>query len=199
MISVYNIKPKFQQLLKPLLGALYKGGVTANHLTIAAIALSAGLGICLWYVQVMPAALLIVPAGLLLRMALNALDGMMARTYSMQSKLGEVLNELGDVVSDLFIYLPFIKITGAGLYPVFAFVLLGIINEFAGVMGKVLGGERRYEGPMGKSDRALLAGALCLACWFWPGMSAHIDKVFYLAIVLLIISTFTRIKRSIVS
>jgi len=33
-------------------------------------------------------------------MALNAIDGMLAREHHMQSKLGAILNELGDVVSD---------------------------------------------------------------------------------------------------
>ena len=110
MISMYKIKPKFQQLLKPLLDWLYRRGVTANQLTVAAILLSFGMGVSLWYADIWHYGYLVVPIGLLLRMALNALDGMMARIYNMQSKLGEVLNELGDVVSDMFIYIPLMKI-----------------------------------------------------------------------------------------
>lgn len=47
---------------------------------------------------------LALPIGLLIRMALNALDGMMARTYNQTSKKGELLNEIGDVVSDVFVF-----------------------------------------------------------------------------------------------
>ena len=86
MISMYKIKPKFQQLLRPLLDWLYKRGVTANQLTVAAIVLSLGLGFSLWFADGWNLGYLIVPVGLLLRMALNALDGMMARIHNMQSK-----------------------------------------------------------------------------------------------------------------
>ena len=40
MISMYEIKPKFQQLLRPFLDVLYKKGITANQLTLMAIILS---------------------------------------------------------------------------------------------------------------------------------------------------------------
>ncbi|MEO6453063.1 MAG: CDP-alcohol phosphatidyltransferase family protein [Ginsengibacter sp.] len=49
-------------------------------------------------------------------MALNALDGMMARIYNQQTKKGEVLNELGDVISDLFIFFPLLKYEQTNLY-----------------------------------------------------------------------------------
>ena len=98
MISVYKIKPAFQKLLQPVLKTLHSIGVTANQLTLAAIALSVGLGYMFLHYEEYLVILLLLPAGLLLRMALNALDGMMARQFNMQSRLGEILNELGDVV-----------------------------------------------------------------------------------------------------
>ena len=90
MISFYKIKPKFQKLLKPILVGLYKFGITANQITVSSIVLSFFIGISLWFHTDYRWGLLVVPIGLLVRMALNALDGMMARTYNMQSKLGEV-------------------------------------------------------------------------------------------------------------
>ena len=42
-----------------------------------------------------------------LRMAFNAIDGMLAREFGQQSALGAFLNELTDVVSDAALYLPF--------------------------------------------------------------------------------------------
>src|SRR5690606_19623268 len=101
---------------------------------------------------------LALPVGLLLRMALNALDGMMARTYYQQSKAGEVLNEIGDIVSDIFIFFPLLIFEGQIVYLIVIFICLSIINEFAGLIGKVVSGERRYDGPMGKSDRAFIMG-----------------------------------------
>jgi len=50
--------------------------------------------------------MVLMPVVLLLRMALNALDGMMARQFNLQSKMGAALNEMGDVVSDIVLLLP---------------------------------------------------------------------------------------------
>ncbi len=196
MISIYNLKPKFQQLLKPLLFWLHKKNVSANQITILTIFFSFGLGVCLWFSSVWHFAFLIVSIGLLLRMALNALDGMMARTFNMQSKLGEVLNEIGDVVSDMFIFIPLIKIIGISIELVIIFVTLSILNEFAGLIGKIVSSERRYDGPMGKSDRALVIGILCLILFFEPLNSIILNSVLIVMNFLLIISTITRLIKA---
>jgi CDP-diacylglycerol---glycerol-3-phosphate 3-phosphatidyltransferase len=193
MISVYNIKPKFQQLLMPILRGLHGLGVSANAITIVAILLSLATGLAFWWID-SPKMLLWIPLALLLRMALNALDGMMARTYQMQSRLGEILNELGDVVSDIFIFFPFLKLAFVNSYVLYAFILLSVINEFAGVLGKAMGGERRYEGPMGKSDRAMFLGIVCLVFYFFPSTQQYANWLFGAAIALLLMSTFTRLK-----
>jgi len=195
MISIYNIKPKFQQLLQPVLRVLHKAGFTANQITTASLILSLIIGILFWFAADYPLFFLVLPIGLFLRMALNALDGMMARTYHQQSKKGEVLNELGDVVSDLFIFFPLIRFEHAALYWVVAFIYLSIVNEFAGILGKAVSGERRYEGPMGKSDRAFVMGIYGLLCFFQVGFQPYSSYIFLFLIVLLLISTITRIKK----
>jgi len=196
MISMYKIKPKFQQLLRPLLDWLYKRGVTANQLTVAAIVLSLGLGFSLWFADGWNLGYLIVPIGLLLRMALNALDGMMARIHNMQSSLGEVLNEVGDVVSDMFIYIPLIAIPKVSPELVCLFVGFSIINEFSGIFGKVLGNQRMYDGPMGKSDRAFVIGLGCLIYYFNPFSSEIINYALAICCLLMTISSFIRLKKA---
>ncbi len=197
MISVYNIKPKFQQLLRPVLDKLYRLGCTANAITVTAILLSFVLGVVFWFYWDKPFVFLLIPFGLLLRMALNALDGMMARTYNMQTQLGEILNELGDVVSDVFIFFPLIRLPFIDAGLLFIFIILSIINEFSGVLSKAMSGTRRYDGPMGKSDRALCIGLMCLLLYFWKDAQLYVNYVFGLMILLLIISTYTRLKKTI--
>ena len=196
VISVYKIKPAFQKLLQPLLNGLHKIGVTANQITVFSILFSVGIGFLVYYNIQYPYFRILVAVGLLLRMVLNALDGMMARQHKMQSKLGEVLNELGDVVSDLVIIVPFIVIPGIHVYYVFTFAFLAVINEYAGVLGKAMGGERRYEGPMGKSDRALVIGLFALISYFWEGLFEYADYIFIGCCGLILISTIVRIKKS---
>jgi len=131
-------------------------------------------------------------------MALNALDGMMANSYNLKSKLGEILNEFGDVVSDMLIFVPLIKLPGVNWYVIMGFVLLSMLNEFAGVLGKVLSGVRRYDGPMGKSDRALLIGIICLVYFFWTGIAEYINFLMVIAMGLLVLSTFNRLKKALI-
>lgn len=195
MISVYQIKPKFQQLLKPVLTALYKIGITANAITWSAIILSLLTGIILW-MHPYGKSFLILPFSLLLRMALNALDGMMARTYNMQSKSGEVLNELGDVISDLFIFIPLLKLFSLNVYVLLLFLFLSVINEYSGILGKAITGVRRYEGPMGKSDRAFVVGLLSLILFFSKFLLAYLDVLFLIFSLLLVISTGVRIFKT---
>lgn len=198
MISVYNIKPKFQQLLRPVLELLHRMGVTANGITWSGIVLSAIGGAAFWF-HPYGYMLAVIPAVLFVRMAINALDGMMARTYNQQSKGGEMLNELGDVFSDLFLFIPLIQLHKINGLVLLSFILLSVINEFAGVMGKVIGGERRYDGPMGKSDRALLLGLFCLISYFKAEVLNYGTYVFAGASALLVLSTAIRIYKSLKS
>lgn len=163
MASVYDLKPRFQALLRPLVNALAARGVTANQVTLAAVVLSLiGGGLIAWKpFETWP--LLLLPLVLLLRMALNAIDGMLAREHGQQSKLGAILNELGDVVSDGVLYLPLAWVPMVSAPLAVAVGMLAIISEMTGVIAIQIGARRQYQGPMGKSDRALWFGALGLA------------------------------------
>ena len=162
MATLYDLKPRFQALLRPLARGLLAAGVTPNAVTLAALALSLGLGavLALWPASVW--ALAAVPVVLLLRMALNALDGMMAREGGQESKLGLVLNEVGDILADGAIYLPFALAMGVHALLAGGFVLLAAASEAAGLAGMATGAGRRYDGPFGKSDRAAIVGALAI-------------------------------------
>ena len=196
MISIYNLKPKFQQLLRPILDKLHAIHISANQITLASIALSFIIGAFFWFADIHRIYLLALPIGLLIRMALNALDGMMARVYDQQSQKGEILNEIGDVISDVAIFFPLLKFESNSIYIIVTFICLSILNEFAGIMAKVISGDRRYDGPMGKSDRAFLISIYGLLSYFWMGFTPYGSYLFLIAIPLLILSTYTRLSKS---
>jgi len=162
MASVYDLKPRFQSLLRPMVGAMASAGITANQVTIAAAVLSILTGAAVYHWPSNPRVLLLVPLVLFLRMALNAVDGMLAREHDQKSRLGALLNELGDVISDAALYLPFGLVPGLDLRLVVLAVVLAIIGEMTGVVAIQIGAARRYDGPMGKSDRAFWFGLLAL-------------------------------------
>lgn len=193
MATIYDLKPKFQALLRPASASLARAGVTANAVTVAALLLSLTQGAWLALEPGAALPLLILPVTLLARMALNAIDGIMAKEHGQASPRGAVLNELADVVADAALYLPFALIPGVSPGLVALVVVTGIIAEMAGALGPLIKASRRYDGPLGKSDRALAFGllALLIGLGLQPGLWTSI----YLAI-LLALSAYTVVNRA---
>jgi len=161
-MTIYDLKPAFQNLLRPICKALAGAGISANQVTIAALLLSLVVGVVFALFADTRWAAILIPVWLFLRMALNAIDGMLAREHHMQSALGGILNELGDVVADAALYLPFALVPGISPMLVVAVVFIAILTEMAGIIAVEVGASRRYDGPMGKSDRAFVFGLLAL-------------------------------------
>jgi CDP-diacylglycerol--glycerol-3-phosphate 3-phosphatidyltransferase len=76
-----------------------------------------------------------------------------------------------------------------------AVIVLAVVSEMAGILGVTVGAGRRYDGPMGKSDRAFLFGLLGLLAglgvpfdgalgWIWAGTAA-----------LLVVTIVNRVRR----
>jgi CDP-diacylglycerol--glycerol-3-phosphate 3-phosphatidyltransferase len=196
--TIYDLKPKFQALLRPVCVVLVRAGVTANAVTGAALVLSMAHGAWLALMPTSRWPLLLLPVTLFLRMALNAIDGMMAREHGQASAAGAVLNELSDVVADAALYLPFALIPGVDAQLVVLVVIAGIIGEMAGALGPMLGGTRQYNGPLGKSDRAFAFGLLAVLLGL--GLAPGTWTTIYLSALLLLgILTVLNRARSVVA
>lgn len=193
MATIYDLKPRFQALLRPSTRWLYRLGVTANQVTLAAMVMSLLAGAAVYVNPTGRWALLLVPIVLFVRMALNAIDGMLAREFGQKSDLGAVLNELGDVISDTALYLPLATVNGVTGELVVIAVVLAVIGELTGVVAIQIGSERRYDGPMGKSDRAFAFGLiyLLLGCGIQPGWWLDV----FLGVIILL-SAWTIANRS---
>lgn len=193
MITVYQLKTAFQNRLRPLVRILAEAGVTPNQITIAALLLSVLFGLLLYCSDFASWVLFCLPIILFVRMGLNAIDGMLAKEHDMQSPLGAILNELGDVLSDTALYLPFAALPGIKPGLVVGVVIAAIISEMSGVLAVQIRASRRYDGPMGKSDRAVVFGILGVITGFGlvPGIWFDI-----LMGTLLLLCVFTIINRS---
>jgi CDP-diacylglycerol--glycerol-3-phosphate 3-phosphatidyltransferase len=179
-VSIYALKPRFQALLRPLAAALARSGVSANQVTIAAAAISIAVGAFVAWRAPERAPFLLIPIWMFVRMALNALDGMLAREFDQQSRVGAYLNELGDVISDAALYAPFAWLPPFSGTWLAAVIVLAILTEFAGIMGTTVGASRRFDGPFGKSDRAFAFGALGL----WIGLGGALPDWIAMALPL---------------
>ena len=193
-MSIYDLKPKFQNLLRPLVIKLEQRGVTANQVTLTACAISVILGLILTAFSGYHWLFILIPIWLFVRMALNAIDGMLAREFNQKSRLGGYLNEITDVVSDAALYLPFAFISPFDALQIGLIIWLSALTEFCGVLGQAQGKTRRYDGPLGKSDRAFLFGVLGLVYVFVPVLPDFLYWLVWIAIILLIATCVKRVK-----
>lgn len=190
-MTIYDLKPKFQALLRPLVIKLAAKNYTANQVTLFALFLSFISGLIILLASINIYLLLFIPLIMFIRMALNAVDGMLAKEHNMKTKKGAILNELSDVFSDVFLYLPFVFFLNP--YLVVAFVILSIISEFIGVLMQAVYDDRRYDGPMGKSDRAFVIGLVALLLVFNINIFV-LNLILASASILLCLTIFNRFK-----
>jgi CDP-diacylglycerol--glycerol-3-phosphate 3-phosphatidyltransferase len=162
MATLYDIKPWFQSILRPKVAELAAHGITANEVTLAALAMSCGAGALVWLFPDSSLVLLLFVVVLGLRMALNAVDGLLAREHGQASPLGALLNEISDFASDAALYMPLALVTGIPSALAIIAASLGLVVEGAGLAALLIGAPRAYQGPMGKSDRAFAFGLLAL-------------------------------------
>lgn len=195
MISIYSLKPRFQNLLRPLVKRMAAGGITANQVTLAAALVSVLIALLVAWQAAQVWLFALIPVWMLLRMALNAVDGMLAREFGQQSALGAYLNELSDVVADSALYLPFALLSGVSTLLVFVVVLMAALVEYAGVLGLMIGASRRYDGPMGKSDRAAVFGVMGAGVATGLINSTWLNLILGVTLLLLIYTLYNRVKR----
>jgi len=196
MSSIYDLKPKFQNLLRPLVKNLANRGVSANQITVLAMIISFIAGSLVLAFPESNWPLLAIPLVLFVRMALNAIDGMLAREHNMQSSLGAILNELGDVCSDVALYLPLAVISGINASLIVLVVIFTMISEMAGVVAIQIGAQRRYDGPMGKSDRAFLFGVIALIIGAGINPQPWLNYLLITMLVLLVLTTINRVRNA---
>lgn len=207
MPSIYQLKPAFQNLLRPLVKSLYTIGISANQITLLAMFISLAVASFIYIYfsnHGIGLLLLIFPLWMLIRMAFNAIDGMLAREFNQQSKLGAFYNELCDVISDTALYFSLICFAFIQAELLILASFLSILSEYTGVMAPLIGAERRYDGPMGKSDRALAFSLICIVIAAYSMfdfglslLSQICNGILIIIILLLAVTIFNRIKNSI--
>ncbi|WP_415889858.1 CDP-alcohol phosphatidyltransferase family protein [Neptuniibacter sp. SY11_33] len=202
MPSVYQLKSAFSDLLRPVTNFLAAKGVSANQVTVAAmvgsIVLAVGLYLAQIFLQSSPLIWLLVPVWMFIRMAMNNIDGMLAREHNMATPLGAILNEIGDVISDSALFLMFACLPGVNSPLLVLLTLLAIMSEMIGVVAVQIGASRRYDGPSGKSDRAVFFGLL--ATLYACGVPLEGWTTWALALInlLLLLTIFNRARAALV-
>lgn len=193
MPSLYDLKPRFQAWLRPVVVHLAAAGITANQVTVVTCLASVLLGAWLMATH---RGWIVLPVFLFLRMAANAIDGMLAREYRQASKAGAVLNEGADLISDVALALPFVTLAGWNPPWILGAIVFATLTEFAGIAPLLRGGRRRNDGPFGKSDRAFalgFAGTWLALGWTVSSWATIAGPVVWMALCLITVGN--RIRR----
>lgn len=195
LLSVYQLKSRFQDLLNPIMLKLYRANVSANQVTLGVFISSLVMAGMLYFIP----SLMIwfaLPVFMLIRMAGNAIDGMLARQYNQQTDLGFMLNEITDLLADAALLLAFAAVTGFDAYWLVSLLLLTWLSEFIALMGQIIMGERQNSGPLGKSDRAVFLSVFAILI----GMGIDsLELSFWFFIIghfLLLVTCFNRVTGS---
>ncbi|PXY91826.1 CDP-alcohol phosphatidyltransferase family protein [Gilliamella apis] len=195
MFSIYQLKSRFQTLLRPYVNSLYYSRITANQVTLAACAGSILIALLVGFFADHQWPFLLIPVWMFIRMALNAIDGMLAREYRQKSNLGAYLNEICDVISDCALLLIFTQINQVNTNLMILVILLSFLTEYAGVLGVMIGSSRRYDGPMGKSDRALAFSLISLGIATYLLPLEWLNVLLWFITFLLLITVINRVKK----
>jgi len=193
-MTIYDLKPAFQNLLRPVVRKIHSMGVTPNQITLFTCLLSVSFGVWLSFSPVSHFAFF--PVFLFVRMALNAIDGLLAKEHNMKTPVGAIYNEVTDVVSDGFLYYAFIRFTFISSELLFFAIFFSAVTEITGLAVLLNGKARQYAGPMGKSDRAFIFSILAIC------IAAGIEKPFFyngvllLVCLLLILTVVNRARKS---
>lgn len=151
--GLYRLKPASQRLVQPVADWLIRHGVPPDAVTWAAVPVAAVGGGALALAGQAPWLLWIVPVAATVRIALNLLDGMVARAAGSTHRLGELWNELADRLADV-LFLGGLALH-PGVDPVLALgaALAAVLASYAGVAARAAGGRRQYGGVMSKPGR----------------------------------------------
>ena len=196
-MTIYDLKPAFQNLLRPLVRIFHKAHITPNQITVITCLFSCAYGVALYLNIENKFMLLSVPFFFLIRMGLNAIDGILAKEFKLTSKLGAILNEITDVISDVFLYMAFAIHPLLDTKLVIAMSFLAILTEMTGVSALHIGSQRRFEGPMGKSDRAFIISLLALLLAYSSLEESFFCYYYYLINFTLILTVINRVRKAV--
>src|SRR5579859_8020082 len=142
MAGIYRAKPAFQRSLRGIEDWLVLRRVHPDVLTYAALGLSILGGAALYLAPEHAWLLGTVPVVAVVRTALNALDGLVAKRTGVTRPWGEVLNEFCDRLADvvllggLALAAPTLPVLGG------AAIIATLLTSYLAILSKAAGGRR---------------------------------------------------------
>src|SRR4051794_4673811 len=134
--GIYGIKPRFQRALSGIEATLVRRRVHPDYITLSALVISVLGGMALYGARWCPPLLLLVAPAVLVRTALNALDGLVARSGGLARPWGEVLNESCDRLADVALFVGLLFAPGSSVPLGCAALVLMLLSSYVGTVAK---------------------------------------------------------------
>ncbi|MFD6862377.1 CDP-alcohol phosphatidyltransferase family protein [Streptomyces diastaticus] len=165
MYGLYALKPWYAARLAGVRGALARRRVSPDALTAAGIGAASAAGAAL---ALLPAGWAGAPVAMLLaaRLACANLDGALARDTGRSTRRGALLNETGDRAADLVVVAAFWPLAPGWLVALAA--CAATLPSWVSLAGAATGAVRLNGGPVGKTERCLLAVVAAATGWYAP-------------------------------
>jgi len=182
-----------QRLIVAVAGWLVRRGASANAISVGGMVAALIGGVLLSQAPGHP--LLWIAGGVLiqLRLLANVLDGMVAVGRGIASPTGELFNEIPDRASDTAILLG-VGIAAGQAWLGWAAALAAMATAYVRAVGRGLGQQSDFSGPMAKQHRMALLTALCLFCAVAPAdWAGHAPET--ILYVILLLATLTAARR----
>ena len=196
MLDLPDTKPHLQRLFRPATRALDRRGIRPNTLSLASLSASGLAGALALEFSAATWPLLAILAAMLVRLALNHMDGILAREHGMTPPWGGLLNEIATPAEDMALYLPLAARAEMPASLIVSAVMLSVLVEVAGLSALALGGARRTDGPMTKVARGTFFGALTLACALGLAPAPWVVPALFLILGLLAVTAGNRLSRA---
>jgi CDP-diacylglycerol--glycerol-3-phosphate 3-phosphatidyltransferase len=110
-----------------------------------------------------------------------ALDDALAIDFDQKSRLGGFLNEAGDILSDMVLFFPLVLVPPFSKTSIIPLIVLAVLCGLIGIFCSLMGSGQRLEGPLGKTDRAIVLSLLALGIAVCGGLP---DRALVLAPIL---------------
>jgi len=141
--------------------------------------------------------LVLAMVGMQLRLACNLLDGMVAVEYNQKSPHGELLNDIPDRITDCLFFIAAGFAADVTFGPILGYsaALLAVMTAYVRTLGKAIGANWHFTGPMAKQHRMALmtlACAVAIVAGFW---NHHRDVLGVALCVVIVASVWTIVNR----
>lgn len=192
------LKSRGSAWAKALAKAIADTGISPNQISILSVVMSILSMVCFYFAQDLKIMYIFGAVFIQMRLLCNLFDGMVAVEHGKKTNTGDIYNDVPDRFADLFIIL------GLGLavrhmpYAVYISLLgsaFAIMTAYIRVLGRSLGTQAYFIGPMAKQHRMFLITITAVAQFGLSFTSSTIELGYYALIVLTIGSVVTCFNR----